>query len=240
MRLTKIVGYEVAVPLKRIARRSEIYGEPDWESRVRSIIEVHTDEGYVGLGEGLGSVEGMLRAELTWLKEVDLTYMSLARPECSALRNNPFLSYKDPWGAQRDYEWEARLPGRIQPGSESARVGYFDDIFATAAELAGVKPPSGLDSLSFAPALLGDSHQQRHEFFYWEYHAGNNPTSQAALLEERWKGIRTSQREPLVLYDLVSDPAETRDVAAQHPDIVAKVANYLTTARGDSFHWPLR
>jgi len=110
MRLTKIVGYEVAVPLKRIARRSEIYGEPDWESRVRSIIEVHTDEGYVGLGEGLGSVEGMLRAELTWLKEVDLTYMSLARPECSALRNNPFLSYKDPWGAQRDYEWEARLP----------------------------------------------------------------------------------------------------------------------------------
>jgi len=114
MGITKIVGYEVAVPLKRISYRSEIYGKPDWESRIQSIIEMHTDEGHVGLGGGLGNVEGMLRTELEFLKDVDVTHMSLARPECGGLRNNPFLAYEDPGRCKRPHEWEARLPEPIE------------------------------------------------------------------------------------------------------------------------------
>jgi hypothetical protein len=43
--------------------------------------------------------------------------------------------------------------------------GFID--LPTAADIAGVSPPFGLDGLSFLPALLG--HEQKpHEFFCWK------------------------------------------------------------------------
>jgi hypothetical protein len=43
----------------------------------------------------------------------------------------------------------------------------------------------------------------------------------------RWKGVRLGGHEradaPIQLYDLETDPGEAQDVAAQHPDIVARV-----------------
>jgi len=42
------------------------------------------------------------------------------------------------------------------------------------------------------------------------------------------------------LYDLKADPAETRDVAAKHPDVVKRFDEYLRTARTDSEIWPIR
>lgn len=132
----------------------------------------------------------------------------------------------------------ARWPGRIRPGSVSTHVGYFGDFFATATELAGVKTPAGLDSISFAPTLLGrPGEQRRHDFLYWEYHAGNAST-QAALMEGRWKAIRPAGDLRLELYDLDADPGETRDVAAQQPGVAARMATYLATAREDSSNWP--
>ncbi len=133
----------------------------------------------------------------------------------------------------------ARWPGNIQSGSVSTHVAYFGDFLATATELAGVKAPAGLDSISFAPTLLGRASQQRrHDFLYWEYHAGNAST-QAALMDGRWKGIRQAREAGLELYDLAADPGEVRNVAAQHPDLTAKVTAYLATAREDSPNWPL-
>lgn len=135
----------------------------------------------------------------------------------------------------------ARWPGKIQPGTTSAHVGYFGDFMATAAELAGVKMPSGLDSISFLPTLLGRSgDQQRHEFLYWEYHSGR-ASSQAVLLDGRWKGIRNERHTaPLEIYDLHSDLGEEQNIAALQPGIVAKMEAYLKTAREETENWPLR
>lgn len=110
MKITKVTGYELSVPLKPISLRSEIYGPTDWELKIHSLIEVHTDEGHVGLGGGQGNVEGQIRAELEVLKDVDLTKMSLAHPDCVAKRDNPFLHYLDPWKAAREHEWEISMP----------------------------------------------------------------------------------------------------------------------------------
>ncbi|MBM3891559.1 MAG: arylsulfatase, partial [Verrucomicrobia bacterium] len=111
----------------------------------------------------------------------------------------------------------AHWPGKIKAGSVSGHVGYFGDFMATAAELAGVevaqasllaKSQSGkleacptLDSISFAPTLLGRAaEQKRHDCLYWEYHAAGS--SQAVLLDGRWKALRNERRAaPLELYD---------------------------------------
>jgi arylsulfatase A-like enzyme len=134
----------------------------------------------------------------------------------------------------------ARWPGRIKPRRVSAHVGYFGDFMATAAELAGIQPPAGLDSISLAPTLLGRAAEQKHhECLYWEYHAAGS--SQAVLLDGRWKALRNERRSaPLELYDLQSDPAEERNVAAAHPDIVARAEARLKSERVESENWPLR
>lgn len=128
-------------------------------------------------------------------------------------------------------------PGKVQAGSQNSHVGYFGDWLATAAELAGAPTPANVDSLSFAPTLLGRSPaQKRHEFLYWEFHEGG--FKQAALYQGRWKGIRSAGPDsPVVLYDLHNDVAEKTDVAAQHPEIARTIGAYLKTARSQSPDW---
>lgn len=127
-------------------------------------------------------------------------------------------------------------PGTVKP-AVSDHVGYFPDWFATAAELAETGTPAGLDGISLVPLLTGHpDEQKKHEFLYWEFHEGG--FQQAALYEGRWKGIRRGGPDaPVKLYDQKNDPAEQTDVAARHPEIAAKIGEYLKTARTPLAEW---
>ncbi len=128
-----------------------------------------------------------------------------------------------------------RWPGRIKGGTVSDFVWTFTDFMPTAADLAGVTPPGGLDGMSILPTLLGQS-QGPHEMLYWEFHS---PFHQA-VRAGRFKGVRFGTAEPLALYDLRADPAETTDVAAGHPAVVRRMEAFLATARTESPYWPAR
>jgi hypothetical protein len=52
--------------------------------------------------------------------------------------------------------------------------------------------------------------------------------------------VRLKANVPLELYDLAADPREERDVAAAHPDVIARIEGYLRTARTDSERWPVK
>ncbi len=128
-------------------------------------------------------------------------------------------------------------PNIIKPNTRTDQVAYFGDWMATASELASIKIPAGLDSISLVPTLFGDSAKQsQHEFLYWEFHEGG--FKQAALYQGRWKGIRKgSPNAPVALFDQSSDIGEKTDVADAHPDIAAKISEYLKTARTESVDW---
>jgi arylsulfatase A-like enzyme len=134
----------------------------------------------------------------------------------------------------------ARWPGRIAEGTTTSHVCAFWDVLPTLADLAGAKTPEGVDGISFAPTLLengkGASAQKQHDYLYWEFHETG---FQQAVRSERWKAIRNSSDGPLQLYDLQTDLGERHDVAAQHPDVVARMTEYLDSARTDSPHWPI-
>jgi len=131
----------------------------------------------------------------------------------------------------------ARWPGRIKAGVVTDHVSAFWDFLPTLAELAGAPSRAGTDGISLLPTLLGRPEQQkRHEFLYWEFHEGG---SIQAVRMGRWKAVRTFG-EPLELYDLQTDTGETRNVAGNHPDVVAQIEKYLTTARTESKFWPLK
>jgi arylsulfatase A-like enzyme len=72
---------------------------------------------------------------------------------------------------------------------------------------------------------------------YWEFH--ERGFQQAARMGD-WKAIRLKRDAPLELYDLASDPAETTNLAAGRPEIVAKMEAYLRTARSESERWPVK
>ena len=55
-----------------------------------------------------------------------------------------------------------------------------------------------------------------------------------------WKGVRVGARSsPIELYDLGRDLGEKNNVAGQHPEIVAKIAEIMQTARTDSKDFPI-
>jgi arylsulfatase A-like enzyme len=145
-------------------------------------------------------------------------------------------------GIKRDlYEGGIRVPliarwaGQVKAGTVNDHVCAFWDFLPTAAELAGVKPPQGLDGISFVPALLG-SRQTNHEFLYWEFHERG---FHQAVRHGDWKAVRPKLGSPLELYDLKPDIGETKDVAAVHADVVARIEAYLKEARTDSPNWPI-
>lgn len=119
----------------------------------------------------------------------------------------------------------ARWPGVIPAGSTSDLVSTQFDLLPTAAELTGQAIPVATDGISLLPELRGDRASQRqHEFLYFEYPENGG---QIAVRLGDWKGVRTSVRHdpaaPWQLYNLASDRGEVRDVASQHPDLVAQL-----------------
>ena len=146
-------------------------------------------------------------------------------------------------GIKRDlYEGGIRVPfiawwpGRVKAGSVNSHPIAFWDFLPTACELAGVAAPRGLDGISYVATLTGQPGQRAHEYLYWEFH--ERRFAQAVRMGD-WKGVRTNPGEPLELYNLREDLGEAHDVAARHPEIVARVEKILEGARVESPDWPL-
>ena len=133
-----------------------------------------------------------------------------------------------------------RWPGKIAPGQVTDHVAYQGDLFATFADLASVRPPADLDSITFLPTLLGKpSEQKKHDYLYWEFH--ERGFNQAVLMDGRWKAIRLGHREaPVELYDLRNDIAERNNVSAVHPELVERAKQLYVAAREENPLWPIR
>lgn len=155
-----------------------------------------------------------------------------------------------PWGELRGGKYSryeagcrvpfiARWPARIKPAVSEAMLSQID-FLATFAALTGqeLAPADAPDSFNLLPALLGNSRKGRE---YVVLHAGGG----IALRQGNWKFIPASQGpkrnvntnielgndpEPQ-LYNLETDPGETRNLASAHPDKVAEMTKRLDGIR---------
>ncbi len=136
-----------------------------------------------------------------------------------------------------------RWPGKVAAGRDTDWAGAHWDFYATLTELAGLPGPKQTDGISFAPLLLGKT-QKAHEFLYWE---SPGYGSQQAVRLGNWKAVRQQmrpaqrQRKPIVteLYDLATDPNETRNVASEHAEIVQRMEVLLRQEHTPSQLFPL-
>jgi arylsulfatase len=208
----------------------------------------HVRATYAGMVSRLDRDVGRILALLKELKLEDNTIVFFCSDNGVAahMRADGFFHGEGPFREAKGAMYEggirvpmvARWPGRIRAGSHSDLPWYFADWFATAAELSGGKLPSGLDSMSVVPTLLGKGRQQRHEFMYWELPRYIARTSEfarevppQAVRMGDWKAVRPKPNAPLELYDLKTDIGERNDVASKNPVVMSRIEKYLETAR---------
>jgi arylsulfatase A-like enzyme len=123
----------------------------------------------------------------------------------------------------------ANWPGRIAPKTLSS-PRHIVDWLPTIGAIIGARPeiPAGqpaLDGVDFSRLLLTDAREdesRREIYLLWR----QNP-QKWALRRGDWKIVRYGTGEPAAdsweLYHLGRDPKESRDLAQEHPEIVAQL-----------------
>jgi arylsulfatase A len=132
----------------------------------------------------------------------------------------------------------ARQPGTIPAGLVSREIAMNTDLLPTIAAWAGKPPPPGveLDGADITGLLTKTKARSPHDALVLF-----QDEKVAAIRTDRWKLVWRSYyrgREftldrfgsPL-LFDSRADPAESYNVAARHPDVVADLTRRLTAAQ---------
>jgi arylsulfatase A-like enzyme len=143
-----------------------------------------------------------------------------------------------------------RLPGAFEPG-DCDRLAAHIDIFPTLAELAGAKISGDLaakfDGRSLVPLLKDHQAEWADRILFTHvgrWPKGSDPNDakfgNCSIRDPRWNLV-SSPRKALVnkpkpgealagrepqweLFDLKADPGEAKNVAAENPDVVARLA----------------
>ena len=127
-----------------------------------------------------------------------------------------------------------RWPGKIEAGSISNHPSAHYDALITVAEIGGANVESEHDGISYLPTLLGNGKQEEHDFLLWDF---GGYGGQIAIRQGPWKALKRNLRKtpeaPLELYHLEKDPTESRDVAAEHPDISRELERLLENSRNE-------
>jgi arylsulfatase A-like enzyme len=129
-----------------------------------------------------------------------------------------------------------RWPGKVKAGAVSDQVIAFWDWLPTFAAFTGQPAPKGVDGISVLPALL-ENEKVLHPPLYWEFHEGG---FRRAVRMGNWKGVSLEPGQPLELYDLATDPAEKKNVAAKRADIVRQIEALMNREHVPDPNWPDR
>ena len=120
-------------------------------------------------------------------------------------------------------------PGTIKPAVVTDMASAMD-LFVTAGKLTGATIPAdrAIDGVDLSASLKGTGPSPRQIlFYYWdnELRAVRKGRYKAHFITSDAYGLgepRTTHDPPL-LFDLAEDPGEHRNVAAQHPDVIADI-----------------
>jgi arylsulfatase A-like enzyme len=138
------------------------------------------------------------------------------------------------------YEGGTRLPfiawgpGLVPGGATNETTALSGvDLFPTLCKLCGADLPKGYmpDGEDLSTALAGKS-PKRTKPLFWEY--GRHPTAFAypagkdrspnvAVLDGDWKLLVNADGTGAELYDVAADPRESKDVAADYPDVARRL-----------------
>ena len=126
-----------------------------------------------------------------------------------------------------------RWPDRLEPRKIEA-LGAHIDVTPTLLAAAGLPTPSGpeLDGINLLPLWDGEASQLPDRTYFVQAHRGNEPERYRAFaaVEQQFKLVQPvsfrqspTQDAALELYDLIADPGEENDLAAEMPEVVERL-----------------
>lgn len=135
-------------------------------------------------------------------------------------------------------------PGTVPAATTCEELAATMDLLPTFARLAGGEPPQDrkIDGLDIRPLLTGEPGATTpHEAYYYYYldqlqAVRSGPWKLFLPLDEclRHPHFKAGEKNtPPLLFHVVDDIATEHDVAAQHPDIVARLTALADTMRAD-------
>ena len=166
---------------------------------------------------GVGAVVAKLKAEGVWGNTLLFYLTDNGGPRGMAADNTPLRGHKASLyegGIRTPFlvSWPARFPG----GRTIDTPVLSLDLLPTALDAIGAAPPAGtvFDGRSLLPLLTGAT-TRHHDRLHW---SSGGLNGEWAVREGDWKlhALR-DQRE---LINLAEDPAEARNLAAEHPEKV--------------------
>ena len=156
-------------------------------------------------------------------------------PDWANVSNTPFRLYKN-----HSFEGGINTPlivawpnGISSPGRISRYVGHFVDILPTLIDISrATYPQSQGDRVLRQPIgeslvpVFEDAAVDRQSMLYWQWWLGR------AVRDTRWKLVSSSDEQiggndTWQLYDMTIDKTETRDVAHEYPDQVARLKRHF-------------
>jgi len=139
------------------------------------------------------------------------------------------------WCKHTNYEQAARIPliiaaPGVAPGKSGALIETVD-LYPTLCELAGLPVPAGLDGASFVPVLKNPAGAKTKDAVFHVYPRkdllGRAVRTERYRLVEWKKPGAPADTAVLELYDYEADPAETKNLAGEKPEIVAQLRAIL-------------
>jgi arylsulfatase A-like enzyme len=128
--------------------------------------------------------------------------------------------------------------GTIAPGSSTNYRTDLADFMATAADLAGVDTPVGIDGTSIVPSLSGQGHLKQRKYLVFEQQGSRAVPSDPKV--DRWAVIRQDgmkligfDDESMELYNLTADPSETTPLGLSDPANLAIAQQLQSYAMAD-------
>jgi arylsulfatase A-like enzyme len=222
--------FQIEAPADELERFRGKFGEADLAHPVNAT--------YAAMVSRLDRNAGRLAAALGELGLTDRTLLFFASDQGATFEvdNQGASNYHDsnrPFRGQKRTLWEGGVrvpalavwPGRIPPGTESTEVMRLTDLLPTFLAAAGTAPDPAwhVDGVDLLAVWEGKAHVPDRTIC-WEWRSEG--ANQLAALRGKHKLVVTNGGRP-ELFDVVADPAERRNVAAEHPDLYERLGMEL-------------
>ncbi|MCP5556170.1 MAG: sulfatase-like hydrolase/transferase [Verrucomicrobiaceae bacterium] len=183
-------------------------------------------ETYIAMVERMDERIGEVLARLDKLGLVEKTLVVFTSDNGGHTysRNAPLQGYKSTlWEGGIRVPCIARWPGKIPAGVVSEQVGITMDWTATFLGLAGAKVAAGeTDGMDLTPSMV-EGRAPSERTLFWRSKPG--PVRKGVEIERAvrrgdWKYLQQPAQGIEALFDLRSDPAETKNRITEHPEVV--------------------
>ncbi|WP_367874891.1 arylsulfatase [Luteolibacter sp. Populi] len=135
----------------------------------------------------------------------------------------------------------ARFPGKVKAGSVSDAPGYFADWFPTLCAAAGLAVPGDLDGENLLPVLEGGTPPVARKPMVWAYaEYGGQVVVRVGAYKALRRGLMTKNPGDWEVYDIPADRAETKNLAAEKPEIISQAVEILKREMSDNPTFPLK